>query len=209
MGQQDLLLPITLIQDKLLILTWYSRQALFALLHASLEVREIQGFTYKCIMIADSHSISERTGHVLGRDRVGTEKTALFRAKCQITVPKQPYNKGSNAHSKFYFEGWEKIHPRLWCVPKRPGWAEPRHRNNHSTKLEKLQEKHYAPLCCPDPESCEALEGTARQHGDSWKQHRHPKGLQAPLESIRDLCPGPASEHVQYYRPSDILSREI
>lgn len=63
---QDLLLVKTLSQDKLLILTWYSRQALFAFLHTSLEVREIQGFSNKCIMITDSHRISERTGQVSG-----------------------------------------------------------------------------------------------------------------------------------------------
>lgn len=180
MGHQDHLLPITPTQEKLLILTWYSRETLFALLHTSLEVREIQGFTYKCIVITDSHSISERTGHVSGWGRAGTEKTALFRAKCQITVPKQPYNKGSNAPFKSHFKGWGKIHPPVWCAPKGPGWAGLSHRNNHSTKLEKLLEN--APLHCPDPESCQTLEGTARQHGDSWKRNNYRKGSRYHLK---------------------------
>lgn len=88
-GHQELLLSIPLIQAKLLICTWHSRQALFALLHTGLEVREIQGFTNKRIRITDGHSISARTGHLSGWGKVGTE-TALSRAKCQIPVTKQP-----------------------------------------------------------------------------------------------------------------------
>lgn len=104
-SHQELLFSTTVIQAKLLICTWYSRQALFALLHTGLEVREIQGFTNEHVRITDSHSISATTGHLSGWGKEGTE-AALFRAECQIPVTKQPYNKETNALS--ILRGWKR-----------------------------------------------------------------------------------------------------
>lgn len=141
-GHQKFLFFTTLIQAKLLICTWYSRQALFALLHSSLEVRELQGFTNKHVRITDSHSISARTGHPSGWGKVGTE-TALFRAKCQIPVTKQPY-KGTKYFPLSILRGWRRhLHECGVCQKGLVGLS--RHRNDHSTKVEKMLQQHFIP----------------------------------------------------------------
>lgn len=101
---QEILFPTTLI----LICTWDSRQALLALLHTGLEVREIQGLADKLIRITDSHSISATTAQPSGWGKAG--------AKCQIPVTKQPYNKETITLS--ILRGWRRHIHSVVCAKK-------------------------------------------------------------------------------------------